>query len=184
MTAVVASIGGSLLTALSFAFGMFWEILWALILGFALSAAVQAVVSCRASTPVRHGALAHWRTRQPRTSALRRRSPGSRAPARRHRLRCVAVPVVRPAAHEPAWLSRSRGSCTTAVTACATLRGTRSEPGPRCPSPPSLPGSMAHGRGARCGPIRALRRILRAPPALSRETRPGCFTGEAVRQAA
>src|SRR5437764_9417418 len=31
--------------ALSFAFGMFWEILWALILGFALSAAVQAVVS-------------------------------------------------------------------------------------------------------------------------------------------
>jgi uncharacterized protein len=47
MTAVVASIGGSLLTALSFAFGMFWEILWALILGFALSAAVQAVVSKR-----------------------------------------------------------------------------------------------------------------------------------------
>jgi uncharacterized protein len=34
-----------LLDALSFAFGMFWEILWALILGFALSAAVQAVVS-------------------------------------------------------------------------------------------------------------------------------------------
>src|SRR2546430_2097307 len=31
--------------ALSFAFGMFWEILWALILGFALSGAVQAVVS-------------------------------------------------------------------------------------------------------------------------------------------
>jgi uncharacterized membrane protein YraQ (UPF0718 family) len=31
--------------ALSFAFGMFWEILWALILGFAISAAVQAVVS-------------------------------------------------------------------------------------------------------------------------------------------
>ncbi len=31
--------------ALSFAFGMFWEILWALILGFALSDAVQAVVS-------------------------------------------------------------------------------------------------------------------------------------------
>src|SRR2546426_2652127 len=35
----------NLLDALSFAFGMFWEILWALILGFALSAAVQAVVS-------------------------------------------------------------------------------------------------------------------------------------------
>lgn len=31
--------------ALSFAFGMFWQILWALILGFALSGAVQAVVS-------------------------------------------------------------------------------------------------------------------------------------------
>jgi hypothetical protein len=36
---------GSLLDALSLAFGMFWEILWALVLGFALSAAVQAVVS-------------------------------------------------------------------------------------------------------------------------------------------
>ena len=33
--------------ALSFSFGMFWEILWALILGFALSAAVKAVVSKR-----------------------------------------------------------------------------------------------------------------------------------------
>jgi uncharacterized protein len=33
--------------ALSFAFGMFWEILWALILGFGLSAIVQAVVSKR-----------------------------------------------------------------------------------------------------------------------------------------
>jgi hypothetical protein len=31
--------------ALSFAFGMFWEILWALILGFALSGSAQAVVS-------------------------------------------------------------------------------------------------------------------------------------------
>jgi uncharacterized membrane protein YraQ (UPF0718 family) len=36
---------GSLLDALSLTFGMFWEILWALVLGFALSAAVQAVVS-------------------------------------------------------------------------------------------------------------------------------------------
>ena len=35
----------SIAEALSFAFGMFWEILWALILGFALSGAVQAVVS-------------------------------------------------------------------------------------------------------------------------------------------
>jgi uncharacterized protein len=34
-----------LLDAFSFAFGMFWEILWALILGFALSGVVQAVVS-------------------------------------------------------------------------------------------------------------------------------------------
>src|SRR5919197_221232 len=39
--AVTAQVGD----ALSFAFGMFWEILWALILGFALSAVVQAVVS-------------------------------------------------------------------------------------------------------------------------------------------
>ena len=37
--------GGELVDALSFAFGMFWEILWALILGFALSGVVQAVVS-------------------------------------------------------------------------------------------------------------------------------------------
>jgi uncharacterized membrane protein YraQ (UPF0718 family) len=44
---VLASVGGELVQALSFAFGMFWEILWALILGFALSGAVQAVVSKR-----------------------------------------------------------------------------------------------------------------------------------------
>jgi len=37
--------GRDLADALSFAFGMFWEVLWALILGFALSGAVQAVVS-------------------------------------------------------------------------------------------------------------------------------------------
>src|ERR687888_41247 len=42
---MLASLGGEIVQALSFAFGMFWEILWALILGFALSAAVQAVVS-------------------------------------------------------------------------------------------------------------------------------------------
>jgi hypothetical protein len=35
------SLVSSLLDALSTAFGMFWEILWALILGFALSAAVD-----------------------------------------------------------------------------------------------------------------------------------------------
>jgi len=40
-------IGREVLHALSFSFGMFWEILWALILGFALSGAVQAVVSKR-----------------------------------------------------------------------------------------------------------------------------------------
>src|SRR5216117_2018437 len=44
---MLASIGGELVDALSFAFGMFWEILWALILGFALSGVVQAVVSKR-----------------------------------------------------------------------------------------------------------------------------------------
>src|SRR5438093_3678355 len=38
-------LGQKLLDALSFAGGMTWEILWALILGFALSGAVQAVVS-------------------------------------------------------------------------------------------------------------------------------------------
>jgi hypothetical protein len=43
----VGDLGGELLEALSFAFGMFWEVLWALILGFAISAAVQAVVSKR-----------------------------------------------------------------------------------------------------------------------------------------
>jgi uncharacterized membrane protein YraQ (UPF0718 family) len=44
---IIAAIGvfTALLDALSFAFGMFWEILWALILGFALSGAVQATVS-------------------------------------------------------------------------------------------------------------------------------------------
>src|ERR687885_1739601 len=42
---MLSSIGNSLLEALSTAFGMTWEILWALILGFALSSAVQAVVS-------------------------------------------------------------------------------------------------------------------------------------------
>jgi uncharacterized protein len=42
-----AAIGHELWQAVSFAFGMTWEILWALILGFALSAVVQAVVSKR-----------------------------------------------------------------------------------------------------------------------------------------
>jgi len=41
------AVGYELWRALSFAFGMTWEVLWALILGFALSAAVQAVVSKR-----------------------------------------------------------------------------------------------------------------------------------------
>jgi uncharacterized protein len=40
-----ASIGSAILDALSFAGGMTWEILWALVLGFALSAVVQSVVS-------------------------------------------------------------------------------------------------------------------------------------------
>jgi uncharacterized protein len=42
---MIASVGGEAWQALSFAFAMFWEILWALIIGFALSAVVQAVVS-------------------------------------------------------------------------------------------------------------------------------------------
>src|SRR5437763_11123004 len=42
---VTATVAGKLGDALSFAFGMFWEILWALVLGFALSGVVQAVVS-------------------------------------------------------------------------------------------------------------------------------------------
>jgi uncharacterized membrane protein YraQ (UPF0718 family) len=42
---MTASIASKIIDALSFTGGMTWEILWALILGFALSAAVQAVVS-------------------------------------------------------------------------------------------------------------------------------------------
>ncbi len=44
---VAVAVGHQLWRALSFAFGMTWEVLWALILGFALSGAVQAVVSKR-----------------------------------------------------------------------------------------------------------------------------------------
>jgi uncharacterized membrane protein YraQ (UPF0718 family) len=44
---LAVAVGHELVRALSFAFGMFWEILWALILGFTLSAAVQALVSKR-----------------------------------------------------------------------------------------------------------------------------------------
>jgi uncharacterized protein len=46
----IASVAGEIGRALSIAFGMLWEILWALILGFALSAMVQAVVSKRTMT--------------------------------------------------------------------------------------------------------------------------------------
>ena len=42
---LAVDLGNEVGNALSFAFGMFWEILWALILGFGLSAVVQAVVS-------------------------------------------------------------------------------------------------------------------------------------------
>ena len=45
MVAADIDVFAQLLDALSFAFGMFWQILWALILGFALSGVVQAVVS-------------------------------------------------------------------------------------------------------------------------------------------
>src|SRR5207247_3227371 len=41
MTGIATAIGA----AISFAFAMSWEILWALVLGFGLSAIVQAVVS-------------------------------------------------------------------------------------------------------------------------------------------
>src|SRR5881398_2899687 len=44
---VAVAVGHELWRALSFAFGMAWEVLWALILGFALSGAIQAVVSKR-----------------------------------------------------------------------------------------------------------------------------------------
>src|SRR5256712_3781994 len=44
---VGVDVGHELWRARSFAFGMTWEVLWALILGFALSAAVQALVSKR-----------------------------------------------------------------------------------------------------------------------------------------
>jgi uncharacterized protein len=44
---VAVAVGHELWRALSFAFGMTWEVLWALILGFAFSGAVQAVVSKR-----------------------------------------------------------------------------------------------------------------------------------------
>src|SRR2546429_1246927 len=42
---VLGSVMGGIAHALNLAFGMFWEILWALILGFALSALVQAIIS-------------------------------------------------------------------------------------------------------------------------------------------
>ena len=44
---LATNIAHELWRALSFAFGMTWEVLWALILGFALSGMVQAVVSKR-----------------------------------------------------------------------------------------------------------------------------------------
>jgi uncharacterized membrane protein YraQ (UPF0718 family) len=44
---VAVDLGHEVVQALSYAFGMTWEVLWALILGFGLSAAVQAVVSKR-----------------------------------------------------------------------------------------------------------------------------------------
>src|SRR5258707_14608169 len=43
----IAGIGRAVWESLSMAFAMFWEILWALILGFGLSAVVQAVVTKR-----------------------------------------------------------------------------------------------------------------------------------------
>src|SRR6266508_5904021 len=48
--AFLGSIGGDVVRALRLAFGMTWEITWALILGFTLSAIVQSVVSKRQMT--------------------------------------------------------------------------------------------------------------------------------------
>src|SRR5713226_7075077 len=48
--AYIGAIGHAVWESLSMAFAMFWEILWALILGFGLSAVVQAVVSKREMT--------------------------------------------------------------------------------------------------------------------------------------
>ena len=45
--AFAVAVGHEIVRALSFTAGMTWEILWALILGFALSGVVQAVVSKR-----------------------------------------------------------------------------------------------------------------------------------------
>src|SRR5437868_5385957 len=45
MDATIATVVGGLFHALDLSFSMFWEILWALVLGFALSGAVQAVVT-------------------------------------------------------------------------------------------------------------------------------------------
>src|SRR6266702_8406786 len=42
---IAVAVGHELVRALSFAGGMTWEILWALILGFLISALVQALVS-------------------------------------------------------------------------------------------------------------------------------------------
>src|SRR6266571_9128384 len=46
----ITAVSHAVWQSLSLAFAMFWEILWALILGFGLSAAVQAVVSKRQMT--------------------------------------------------------------------------------------------------------------------------------------
>src|SRR5713101_5811680 len=46
----ITAVGRAAWESLSMAFAMFWEILWALILGFGLSAVVQAVVSKREMT--------------------------------------------------------------------------------------------------------------------------------------
>src|SRR5256884_7128859 len=50
MHAYLIRIGHAVWESLLMAFAMFWEILWALILGFGLSAVVQAVVSKREMT--------------------------------------------------------------------------------------------------------------------------------------
>ena len=92
---------------------------------------------------------------------------GTRAPSPAPMCRRTSRSACTP---EPASLSRSRGSCTTAVPLAWRRAEPARSPAGHARARRACPGSMAHGRGARCGPIRALRRVLRAPPALSPET--------------
>jgi hypothetical protein len=69
---LAVDMAGELGDALSHAFGMFWEILWALILGFAISAPYKrsspkrrCAVSSRTTPRARSGSPAGWAPRAP-----------------------------------------------------------------------------------------------------------------------